>query len=80
MIRGVRSAWAGRDRLVCRRARSIRRGLRSSASSRAGSRGRHPRARTPLLTDAPVDSLTQQVGVAVVPAVLLDHVDQKLPQ
>jgi len=33
-----------------------------------------------LLADAPVNALAQQVGVAVVPGVLLDHVDQELTQ
>ena len=38
--------------------------------------------RTPagLLADAAVDALPQQVGMAVVAGVLLDHVDQELPQ
>ena len=34
----------------------------------------------PLLTDAPVYSLAQQVGVTVVARVLLDHVNQELSQ
>jgi hypothetical protein len=33
-----------------------------------------------LLTDAAVDSLTQEVGMAVVAGILLDHVDQEFPQ
>jgi hypothetical protein len=33
-----------------------------------------------LLAEAPVDALAEQVGVPVVAGVLLDHVDEKLPQ
>lgn len=33
-----------------------------------------------LLADATVDALTQQVGVAVVPGVLLDHVHEQLTE
>jgi hypothetical protein len=36
--------------------------------------------RVGLLAYAPVYPLAQQVGVAHVPGVLLDHVDQHLPQ
>jgi hypothetical protein len=32
------------------------------------------------LTDAPVDTLTQQVGMTVMAGVLLNHVNKKLPQ
>ena len=42
------------------------------APRRSGPRG--------LLPEASVDALAQQVGVPVVPGVLLDHMDQQLPQ
>jgi len=32
------------------------------------------------LADTSIDALTQQVGVTVVAGVLLDHVDQQLPE
>ena len=48
-------------------------------SSRELANGERPTA-TGLLTDAAVDPLPQEVGMAIVAGVLLDHVDQELSQ
>src|SRR6185437_10483696 len=41
---------------------------------------KQPSAPAPLLPDAPVESLPEQIGVAIVPGVLLDHVPQDISQ
>lgn len=41
---------------------------------------KQPSGPAPLLPDAPVESLPEQVGVAVMPGVLLDHVPQDISQ
>ena len=46
----------------------------------SGEPGLRPPVERRVLADAPVDDLAQQVGVAGVPAVLLDQVEQQPPQ